>query len=64
MFLLVGSVTKFLDLKSNSYFPITDKSMTRFNISLKDAYTSVIWSLNYSYGEMWYQKFLVIKLLI
>ncbi|WP_440928167.1 UDP-N-acetylglucosamine 4,6-dehydratase (inverting) [Candidatus Pelagibacter sp.] len=46
-----GSVIpKFLELKSNNYFPITDKSMTRFNISLKDAYNLVIWSLNYSYG--------------
>jgi len=47
-----GSVLpKFLDQnKKNNYFTITDKNMTRFNITINDAINTVIWTLDNAIG--------------
>ena len=46
-----GSVIPlFLNLKKNEIFPITDKKMTRFNISLDQAVNLVFWSLKNNMG--------------
>ena len=46
-----GSVVPFfLQNARNGVLPITDRSMTRFNISLKDGVKMVMWALKYSLG--------------
>ena len=46
-----GSVIPlFLSLKEKGYFPITDKEMTRFNITLGESVKMVDWSINNSVG--------------
>jgi UDP-N-acetylglucosamine 4,6-dehydratase len=46
-----GSVIPlFLEQKKNNLFTITDKNMTRFNISLKQAVELVFWSIKNSHG--------------
>lgn len=46
-----GSVVPyFLEYKKKGYFPVTDKKMTRFNITLKEAIDMVLWTLQYSKG--------------
>ena len=46
-----GSVIPlFLSLKEKGYFPITDKKMTRFNITLEESVKMVDWSINNSVG--------------
>lgn len=53
-----GSVIPlFLKYKEKNYFPITDISMTRFNISIKEAFDLVTWSLvNSKGGEIFIPK--------
>ncbi len=47
-----GSVLPFFmnRKKQNSYFPITNKDMTRFNLTLDQGVEVVLWSLKNSYG--------------
>ncbi len=46
-----GSVVPFfLQIKNDEVIPITDTSMTRFNISLNDAVEFVLWSLEHNLG--------------
>jgi UDP-N-acetylglucosamine 4,6-dehydratase len=53
-----GSVIPFfLKMKSTGVLPITDPNMTRFNISLKDGVSMVLWSLeNMEGGEIFVPK--------
>tara|TARA_B100001123_G_C15263485_1_gene1007503 strand:- start:833 stop:1828 length:996 start_codon:yes stop_codon:yes gene_type:complete len=47
-----GSVLPvFLNLKNKNLFPITHKSMTRFNISLNESVEAVIWAFNNMLGS-------------
>tara|TARA_B110000305_G_C19459301_1_gene653112 strand:+ start:3558 stop:4553 length:996 start_codon:yes stop_codon:yes gene_type:complete len=43
-------IPEFFKQKKNGYFTITDKNMTRFNITLKEASEMVLWSLKNSVG--------------
>lgn len=46
-----GSVIPlFLKFKDKNYFPITDMNMTRFNISIQEAFELVTWALNNNKG--------------
>jgi UDP-N-acetylglucosamine 4,6-dehydratase (inverting) len=46
-----GSVIPFfLDLKSTGVLPITDRSMTRFNISLREGVDMVVWAIRNAWG--------------
>ena len=47
-----GSVVPyFLELKKNNEsFPITDKKMTRFNITLKESVETVLWTIKNTFG--------------
>ncbi len=46
-----GSVIPFfLEQKKNGVLPITDPAMTRFNISLRDSISMVLWALEYALG--------------
>ena len=46
-----GSVAPlFLKQKNTGYFTLTDKNMTRFNISLEDGVKTVIWGIKNFYG--------------
>ena len=47
-----GSILpKFLEQnKTNNFFTITDKNMTRFNITMKEAISTVMWSLERAIG--------------
>ena len=47
-----GSVVPyFLELKKNNEsFPITDKKMTRFNITLKESVKTVLWTIKNTFG--------------
>ena len=47
-----GSVIPiFINQSKNGFFTITDKNMTRFNISLDESVKMVIWALNNNYGS-------------
>jgi len=60
-----GSVYPFFDsLKNKKYFPITDKNMTRFNMSLSDSVNFVVWSLkNNIGGEIFIPKLFSYKIM-
>ena len=46
-----GSVIPFfIKKKQEGYLPITDKNMTRFNMSIEDAVSMVLWSLKNNHG--------------
>jgi UDP-N-acetylglucosamine 4,6-dehydratase/5-epimerase len=46
-----GSVIPFfLDKRKNGVLPITDPTMTRFNISLQEGVDMVLWSLHHAWG--------------
>jgi UDP-N-acetylglucosamine 4,6-dehydratase (inverting) len=60
-----GSVLPFfLQTSIKNYFPITDLNMTRFNISLIDAFNLVVWALkNNKGGEIFIPKLSSFKVL-
>ena len=61
-----GSVLPaFQKQKTKNVINITDKNMTRFNISLKDSIELVLWTLkNSKGGEIFIQNYLRLELLI